>query len=128
MQDRRKVELKLVEISHGDIQVAEDMAWFIIRRWPLVAGWSMAETALLVLIPPGYPVTPPDNFFVNAELRLPAGGVPGNASVVEQLGGRWLQFSYHVEPGDWKPHAEAEKGHNLLTFLQGVKKRLQELS
>jgi hypothetical protein len=128
MQDRRKVELKLVEVSYGDIQVPEDMAWFIIPRWSLVAGWNMAETALLVLIPPSYPVTPPDNFFVNAELKLSGGGAPGNASVVEQLGGRWLQFSYHVEPGDWKPHAEPEKGHNLLAFLQGAKKRLQELS
>jgi hypothetical protein len=128
MQDRRKAELQLVEISHGVIQVAEDMAWFIIQRWPLPSGWSKSETALLVLIPPGYPVTPPDNFFVDAELSLSNDGMPGNASVVEQLGGRWLQFSYHVEPGDWKPHADADKGHNLLTFLQGVKKRLQELS
>ena len=128
MQDRREAELKLVEISHGAIQVAQDMAWFIVQHWPLPPGWSKSETALLVLIPPGYPVTPPDNFFVDAQLSLSGGAMPGNASVVEQLGGRWLQFSYHVEPGDWKPHADAEKGHNLLTFLQGVKKRLGELS
>jgi len=128
MQDRRKAELKLVETSHGVIQVSEDMSWFIIPRYPLPSGWSKSETALLVMIPPGYPVTPPDNFFVDAELRLSNGSMPGSASVVEHLGRQWLQFSYHVEAGDWKPHADADKGYNLLTFLQGIKKRLQELS
>ncbi len=128
MHERWATELKFVEARHGPIEIDPDLAWFITPHWPLAAGWSKPETALLLLIPPGYPVTPPDNFFVDAELRLLSGEMPGNASVVEQLGGRWLQFSYHVEPGDWKPHADPDKGHNLLTFLQGVKKRLWELS
>jgi hypothetical protein len=121
-------ELKLVEGRYGPLEIAPDSAWFIIPHWALASGWNRSETALLLLIPPGYPVTPPDNFFADVELRLSNGGMPGNATSVEQLAKPWLQFSYHVEPGDWKPHAEPENGHNLLTFLQGVNKRLQELS
>ena len=128
MHERWKGELLLVEAVHGPIDIAPDLAWFIMRRWSLPPGWSKRETAVLVLIPPGYPVTPPDNFFVDPDLRLANGGMPGNAGPETQAGKQWLRFSYHVESGDWKPHADSKQGHNLLTFLQGVGNRLAEVS
>lgn len=124
MTDRIKREVALVQSTYGEVDVDADLRWFVIRRWPLVAGWSKQSTRLLVLVPPGYVVTAPDNFFTDSDLRLAGGAMPGNASATQHAGEPWLQFSYHLEAGEWQP----ERGHNLLTFLAGVTRRLQETS
>ena len=127
MIERRKEELKLVEAKYGELEVDPNVDWFIIKRWQLGSGWSVGETSVLVLFPPGYAVTPPDNFYTRNDLRLASGAQPGNTSPnATQVGRSWLQFSWHVEAGDWTPHAEVLKGHNMLTFLEGVGWRLSE--
>lgn len=130
MTDRVKQELKLVEAQYGELELSPNFDWFVIKRWTLLPGWSKAETKVLVKILSGYPVTPPDNFYTDNDLRLAGGSQPGNVSPDQSLIGRqWLQFSFHfVEPSDWQPHADPLQGHNLLTFLQGVAKRLSEVS
>ena len=128
MVERWKIELKIVESIYGHLEVAPDLAWFIVPSWQLPPGWNKSQVALLLLVPPGYPITPPDNFYVDQDLRLANGAMPGNTSLVTQVGRQWLQFSYHVEGGDWKPSQDPEKGHNLVTFLRGVGQRLREAS
>src|SRR5262245_12842765 len=100
MTDRIRREVALVKSAHGEVDVDPDLRWLVIRRWPLVAGWSKESTRLLVLIPSGYPVTAPDNFFTDPDLRLEGGGMPGNASEARQLEQAWLVFSYHLEGGE----------------------------
>src|SRR4051812_47304090 len=126
MTDRIKRELELVKSAYGEVDVDPDLRWFVIRRWPLVAGWNKQSTRLLVLIPPGYPVTAPDNFYTDDDLRLANGNVPGNASAGTAAGGSWLQFSYHFvdAAAEWQP----EQGHNFLTFLAAADRRLKEAS
>lgn len=125
MSERIKRELALVQIAYGELDVDPDLRWFVIRRWDLGAGWNKPYTRLLVLIPPGYAVTAPDNFFTEPDLVVAGGGQPGSTSVAQPVNGQqWLQFSYHIEAGDWQP----ENGHDLLTFLAGVSRRLQEVS
>jgi len=127
MIERRKQELELVRRDYGEISVGDNLEWVLIRRYKLPPGWSKPETDILILIPSGYPMTPPDNFYADNDLRLANNGQPGNTSPNSAQGDRqWLQFSYHVETSDWKPHADLLMGHNLLTFLHGVKRRLQE--
>ena len=122
-------ELELVAACFGELLVAPDQTWLSIQRWPLPPGWNQATTRVLVQIPAGYPAVPPDNFCTDPDLRLDGGAEPGNSSAGAQVGGFvWRQFSFHVEGGDWRPHAAVEKGHNLLTFVQGVRRRLEERS
>lgn len=129
MLDRRREEVRLVEAKHGELEVDQNFEWFIVRRWPLGPGWNLAETPVLMLFPAGYPVTPPDNFYARNDLRLNSEIQPGATSQnVSQVGRAWLQFSWHVEAGDWKAHAEILKGDNMLTFLEGVGRRLLEAS
>lgn len=129
MLDRLMVEIGLIRDRYGEVETGSGLEWVIIKEWPLPHGWNRQSTELLVLIPPGYPVTPPDNFYTDHDLRLANGQVPGNANANnQQLGRSWLQFSFHVGTGDWKPSADLLGGHNLQTFLQGAAKRLQELS
>ncbi|HZP39488.1 MAG TPA: E2/UBC family protein [Methylomirabilota bacterium] len=129
MIERRREELRLVEAKYGELEVDPNFEWFIIKRWGLGRGWNVTDTPVLVLFPPGYPITPPDNFYTRNDLKLAAAGEPGNTSPnVNQAGRTWRQFSWHVEAGDWRPHAEVLKGHNMLTFLDGVSQRLNEAS
>jgi hypothetical protein len=127
MKDRLKKEFDLVASRYGQLEISPNFDWVIIKFFNLTVGWSKGSISVLLIIPPGYPLTPPDNFFTDPELRLANGSCPTNCSEKQtQIGRLWLQFSYHVESGDWNPHAEPEKGHNLLTFLKGVETRLGE--
>jgi hypothetical protein len=127
MSERRKAEIELIRAEYGEIEVGPDLNWLIVKQWQLPSGWNKLATAVLVLVPPGYPITPPDNLYADNDLRLANEQLPSNTNLnYDHLGKQWLQFSYHVEPSDWKPHADLLKGHNLLTFLHGVGKRLAE--
>lgn len=127
MIERRKKELDLVIRVADEVEIDPSLNWFIIKQYPLGNGWNKPEISVLILIPSGYPTTPPDNFYTDPDLRLAQGAQPNRATPCVQIGKQWLQFSYHVEKGDWQPHAEVSKGHNLLTFLDGVKQRLTEV-
>ena len=123
MIERIKREIELVESNFGELEVDPSLRWFIVKRWRLTPGWSKKEVRVLLSIPPGYPTTPPDNFFTDVDLRIENGGQPERASVVNHVNGQqWLQFSYHIEVSDWNP----DKDSNLVTFLLGVTKRLSE--
>ena len=125
MSERIKRELALVATMYGELDIASDLHWFIIKKWRLIPGWNKEETRVLILIPPGYAVTPPDNFHTDPDLAVKGGAQPGNTSATQPISGQpWLQFSYHIEASDWQP----ENGHNVLTFLGGVDRRLRELS
>ena len=126
MRERRQKEIQFVKAAHLELEVGPNLDWFILTRFALAAGWSLDTTDTLVLIPSGYPTIPPDNFYTSPDLRLKNGAMPGNATPASQLGRPWLQFSYHVE--DWQPHADYRQGHNLLTFLGGVRRRLSEVN
>jgi hypothetical protein len=128
--DRRQRELDLVAQRYGELERPDDCSWLVIARWALPPGWSKAETAVLVPVPPGYPETPPDNFYTDPDLNLAGGGTPANTSGhLEHAGRTWRQFSWHfVDANEWQPHPEIEKGHNLLTFMLGVEQRLSDVS
>jgi hypothetical protein len=129
MTPRLEAELNLVRQKYGDLEVSPGREWFIINKWPLPPGWNKVSTRVLVLIPPGYPPSPPDNFYTDNDLRLANGGLPGSTSANQvKAGKQWLQFSYHVNPATWRPHSDVEKGHNLLTYLDGVGVRLLEVN
>jgi hypothetical protein len=125
--DRRLLELDLVRARYGQVNSDPECTWLEVMSFPVPAGWSRTECWIGILIPPGYPVTPPDNFYMDDNVVLASGGQPGNASVGQVFIGRQCRvFSYHVEPGTWRPSAEAARGHNLMTFLAGVYGRLAE--
>jgi len=94
-----------------------------ISKWSLPPGWNQAATRLWVPCPAAYPQMPPDNFYVDATLRLADGREPGSTSIAMlEAGIQVRNFSYHVEIGEWSP----ERGDSLETFLFGVQKRLAE--
>ena len=93
-------------------------------------GWNREAAELLVIIPPGYPTTPPDTFYVRNGLRIVADGVekiPSNYSANQSmLGDNWAQFSYHAQ--EWSPTSNPLEGDNLLTFMLAIEQRFKELN
>lgn len=128
MRERRKKEFELLKQKYGEMDRGEGLDWAIFKVFPLPPGWAKTQIGLLVLVPPGYPMTPPDNFYVEPGLKLASGNLPQNYSEpVNHQGRSWGQFSFHIEQG-WLAAADIFSGHNLLTFMLAVEKRLAEAS
>lgn len=130
MVERVSQEVELLRRAYERVELDPDHGWVIIGDVPLEPGWNRSRTDVLLKFPPGFPTTPPDNFWTEAGLCLADGGEPGNSSSDGEIAGRsWRLFSFHlVDPGEWRPHQDIEKGHNLLTYLSGVQQRLREAS
>lgn len=127
MLDRRLQEIELLRKKYGQLEHGENLDWVLFKQFPLPPGWNKTTTELLVLIPPGYPTTPPDNFYVPVGFRLVSGATQSNYSEGQSPPGpQWGQFSFHVKKEDWSPKADILEGDNLLTFMLAVEGRLKE--
>ena len=125
--ERRKQEVDILNSRYGAIEWGSNLDWILFKDFKLPTGWNKTNTPLLIMIPAGYPATPPDNFYVPNGLRLATGNPPANfAENQTVLGNLWAQFSFHAQ--GWNPASEILKGDNLQGFMLMVEKRLQELN
>lgn len=126
--ERLLAEIEQLRKRYPTVQVGEYNRWLMITEYLLPHGWNRERTRLLFIIAPEYPHRPPDNFYVDAGLRLAAGNqMPSNYSEGQcPAGGQWGCFSFHAEV--WRPAPEIEKGDNIVTFLTAVRLRLQEIN
>ena len=124
--ERRRREVELLREQYERIDHGPELEWVRFRDFPLPPGWDRESTDVLVLIPPGYPETPPDNFYVPDGLRVESGADPGNYSEgTDLLGESWGQFSYHADES-WAPTPNLWDGDSLLTFMVAIERRLKE--
>lgn len=129
MLERRRKEIELLRKKYGPLRHGDNLDWVLFNEFHLPAGWNREKTQLLVLIPPGYPVTPPDNFYVPIGFRSASGSpITNYTESANHIGQQWGQFSFHVEQGRWNPSPELLDGDNLLTFMLQVEKRLREIN
>ncbi len=124
--ERRERELSFLKQRYGEVDHGNDLSWVLFKKFALPVGWNRERTELLVLIPAGYPTSPPDNFFVPNGFRLADGKLPANYSENQTvLGVAWAQFSFHAK--EWRPSDDPNDGDSLLTFILAVERRLKEL-
>jgi hypothetical protein len=127
MRDRISLEVEVLRLRYPDAKTDSGSTYVLVHEIDLPAGWNRARTDVLVLVPPGYPVTPPDNFFVPEGLRLTNGQIPTNysegASMLNQI---WGQFSFHSQ--EWRPSSQPCEGDSLVTYFALVEKRLAEVN
>ena len=130
MLQRRLTEITLLEKKYGKIEHGPNLEWVLFREFRLKKGWNRDMTELLIIIPPGYPVTPPDNFYVPTGFRLESGAMPQSYSENQNhLERQWGVFSVHIQKETWSPSADILSGNNLLTYLMVVvEKRLEEVN
>jgi Prokaryotic E2 family E len=125
--ERRREEIKRLQSRYSAVEHGENLDWILFKEFPLPTGWNWQATPLLVIVPAGYPTTPPDNFYVRTGLRLGDGRVPGNYTENQSiLGQSWGQFSFHAQA--WNHAGDIDSGDSLLTFMISVERRLEERS
>ena len=125
--ERRQEEIELLRRRYGELEHGENLDWILFKQFGMPPGWNRDTTELLVVVPAGYPTTPPDNFYVRNGLRTSSGAAPASYSENQTvLGGAWAQFSFHAQ--EWHPLPDANEGDSILTFMIGVERRLMELN
>ena len=126
MHERVAQELAMLKQKFPLLRHGEALNWISIPEYKLPENRFNKETSkVLFNIPAGYPSTGPDNFFVDADLRLKDGSNPLAFNLGSQSSsgpaiaeGNWAWFSWH--PQVWRPAATIEGGDNLLTFIRGI--------
>lgn len=123
--NRRIDEIQAIREMYGEVEHGAEFDWLLITRFALPEGWNRDQVEFLIVIPPGYPTTPPDNFYVAEGLRLTDGRSPNNYAEGQTVIGRsWAQFSFHAE--SWNPTPDPQCGDNLVSFVLAATRRLQE--
>lgn len=126
LKDRIRSEVEILSKKY-DVKYYEEQKLILIKDYKLPRGWNKESTDVLLTIPAGYPTSKPYAFRVNNGLRLEGNRMPSNYNEGHPaLGKNWGQFSISVE--EWKPAEDIISGHNLLTFITGVQKRLEEFN
>jgi hypothetical protein len=129
LQARLEEERELLLQAHPTATIKFDALVVVLTDYLLPAGWSHDTTDVVFAIPANYPAGQPDNICVRPDLTLANGLLPGNSQGIQIHDGQpWLQFSYHVEPGDWQPRADPRSGSTLADYLTGALTRLDEAS
>jgi hypothetical protein len=126
MHERVREETELLRAQFPDLRHGDQLDWVLIPELALPPGrFNKASTKLLFRIPVGYPQTGPDNFFVDADLRLKNGSTPPafnggsqSSSGPAPVEGSWGWFSWH--PQAWRPAATIEGGDNLKGFIRSI--------
>jgi len=128
MKERIMEEIELLREKYPSVQTGDNLDWLMIPDFPLPGHWNRPQTKLLFLIPPSYPHTPPDNFYVETGLRLVNGNKPSNYNegAGVPVGGSWGCFSWHAEK--WQPSSSSSEGDNFLSFIKSVNIRLREVN
>ncbi len=127
MSERVREEIELLKRQFPELQHGDKLDWVLIPELILPVGrFNKTSTKVLFKIPVGYPITGPDNFFVDTDLRLVGGATPPafnlgsqSSSGAAPVEGQWGWFSWH--PQNWRPAATVEGGDNLCGFVRGVK-------
>ncbi|MGH9921781.1 MAG: E2/UBC family protein [Nitrososphaerales archaeon] len=127
MIERRLQEVELLRKQYGELEHGTSVEWILFKKFKLPLGWDREFTELFVLVPAGYPSTPPDNFFVPVGFKLANGQkIDAYTEPHPHIGRQWGQFSYHIIDGEWRPANNILEGDNLQTFMIKVLDRLKE--
>lgn len=112
------------------VQLDSALSYLFLPRFPLPRRWGERETPLLIHIPPDYPATPPNGFFLSARCHGPhvfSGGafaglhVHGGSASISVPGWNW--FCVHCQNG-WTPGSSPLEPMNLWTYLRVIQTAL----
>ncbi len=119
-------DFKALEARHPSAALTElpSGAALVTLDFELPPGWSAAKIVLRFIMPNGYPVTPPDGFWVEPSLTV-NGNAPRNIEVNPEIPETSIsrqRFSWHIENGHWSANRD-----DLFTWLRSCRERLEKL-
>jgi hypothetical protein len=95
--------------------------FLIVPDYPLPEGLSPQSVRLLVKLPPAFPDAAPDMFWLSPQIRTRTGVAPQGTSIETVLGTPWQRFSWHLNPGAWRPGIST-----LRDYMRCVRARLEK--
>lgn len=94
--------------------------WVLIYDFPLPQGYNRPMTHILIRLPPNYPLTPPDWFYLDRGVRRADGRPPHyfeDDHIPQELRQKgWAGGCLHIR--EWRPGADPLWGHSLLTVCK----------
>jgi hypothetical protein len=95
--------------------------FLIIPEFALPEAFLPRTVRLLIKLPPLFPEAAPDMFWVSPEVRLANGAAPQGTSSEGLLGLNWQRFSWHLQPGAWRPGTSS-----LRDYMRCVRARFEK--
>lgn len=99
-------------------------AALVTMAFDLPPGWSATNVTLRFIMPNGYPVAPPDGFWVEPGLTV-NGQQPRNTEANPKIPETEIasqRFSWHIDAGHWSANRD-----DLFTWLRSCRQRLEKL-
>jgi hypothetical protein len=101
------------------ITTEDNQVVVVLPGFCLPEGFEPRTVEMLLMLPFGFPETPPDMFWVSPRVTL-RGAPPQTAELTQQIIGRaWQRFSRHLPAGAWRP------GDNLKSWVTMINTMLQ---
>lgn len=97
-------------------------SFLVVGDYRLPAGFQPNVVQLLVKLPPAFPDSAPDMFWVHPAVKTASGSLPRATSIERLIGREWQRFSWHLGPGAWKPGSST-----LRDFMRCVSSRFLRL-
>jgi len=123
LSEAASTEVDAVLKVHAGFIDGQPDGWYhlVLSQFPIPAAFQPPAAALLIKLPPGYPLAAPDMFWLKPGISLNGGGQP-QATSFEGVGGeQWQRFSWHLPAGYWQPGKTT-----LRDFVRAVVARLQK--
>ena len=89
----------------------------LIEDFGIPPGFVQSAADLMILIPSGYPASPPDMFYFAPQLRKANGADPGALATEGHFGRNWQRWSRHYQ---WRPGDD-----DLAHYIEYVWRELQ---
>ena len=126
MSTRRADDIRDFLQNHPDdvdvVHLANDRIGMLYRSLPLPDGWGRQATDVVWILEPGYPVTPPDCFWIDEDTHSPPATEQVNTQIQAcpmgtGINRRWV--SWHVN--QWNA-----AGHDLENWLSSIRQGIRE--
>jgi len=106
----------------GATRLRQPDGWtfLLFEHFSIPREYAPEAVRLLVKLPPGFPDAAPDMFWVQPPVCLHGGAVPAGTTIEAVLGEPWQRFSWHLQPGSWRPGVS-----ELRDFMRCVRARFE---
>jgi len=131
-QRRLLEEIAILAVRFGEINFDDiGFTWVHIPDFELPPGWNQAFTELMIDLPPLYPETPPDGFYIEKNLAPLNGNLLEHYFQHDDYVNRythqdWAWYCIHPAQFSWQPSVDITTGDNLVKYLELIRLALTE--
>lgn len=118
------LQLAAADVGYAPFQALKQpdgWTYLVVPNYQLPGEFLPQAIQLLIKLPPLFPDAAPDMFWVSPNVRLEAGAAPQGTSIEAVMGSNWQRFSWHLQPGAWRPGIST-----LRDYMRCVRARFEK--